>query len=74
MTKTWTVEERAAEVVKNYPALLELAPVPRRQLQEIIYTMSEAGHIEDMPPEHAVKIWQIVELVRQGRYTEDMRT
>ena len=66
------VEDRA-DLVLNAIQFLDLSMTKVDQLCHVIYTLSEAGVIEDMEVETALKIWGLVELVKDGRYTEDMR-
>jgi len=71
MTKEYTVAERAALVRKQFrkPALTAKR---KRELEEVLYTMSEAGDLA-IDIDMAIDIWSMVQLVIDGRFSEEMR-
>lgn len=70
--REYTVTERAHIVTKamNSP---KLDSTQKRQLAELLYTMSEAGVIPRMDEEHAILLWAAIDLVKAGKFTQEMR-
>ena len=71
--REWTVGERADLVQAAMPSI-KLTAKQVRSLEEVLYTMSEAGRIVDrLSRDDAETIWALVELARIGKFTDDMR-
>lgn len=62
-----------ADLIQNKSGTLTLSNVQARQLDEVLYTLREAGRLERMQVEGAVQIYLIVQMILHGKYTDDMR-
>ena len=71
--KEWSVEDRAA-LIKAACSKKKLSPKMKRQLQEVLYTVSELGDDCDyFTGEFALKMHSMVQMILEGKYSEDMR-
>jgi len=72
MVKEYTVEDRA-NIIKSRMKDKPIMDIHRQQLEEVLYTLSENGDIEEMSVEEAILIFKAVELVLFNEYTKEMR-
>lgn len=70
--KEWTVDERA-DLVEKACEKTKLKKAESRQLAEAIYTLSEAGRCVEIDEEQALFIYSLVDMIKRGAFTEDMR-
>lgn len=71
--KEYTVDESAELITAAAPAL-DLTDRQRRQLSEVLNTLSETIDTPCIDFDTALALWGAIEMVKAGRYTEDMRT
>lgn len=68
-----TVQQRAG-LVLNACTETQLNDEQSRQLSEVLYTLSEAGEISDeVYKEKALLIYSLINMIKSGAFTEDMR-
>jgi hypothetical protein len=70
--KEYTVEERMEIALKAMPAA-ELNERQQKELSEVIYTLNEGGALWGADVEQAMVCWAAIELVKAGKFTEEMR-
>lgn len=71
MTREYTVAQRAETALKAMPRAT-LGDKQLRQIDELLYTLSESGHLPRLDKAHAVLLWGLVQLVKDGGFTDDM--
>lgn len=71
-SREYTVQDRADIILAAMPSR-ELTNEQLRQLNEIIYTLMEAGRLGGDADDDAPYLWGAVELVRAGKFTREMR-
>lgn len=72
MENEYTVEQRA-EIAKGSMPPPRLDARQKRQVEELLYTLSEAGDLPRLEFEHATLLWAAVEMVKAGSFTDEMR-
>lgn len=73
MPEEYTVQDRA-DIIKQAMPPIELSDLEKRQVEEVMYTLSEAYEVpERLDPDQVVLIWRAIELVKAGKFTEEMR-
>jgi hypothetical protein len=72
MAKEYTVQQRAAIAKKAMPKPT-LGAKQKRQVEELLYTLSEAGELPRLEVEDAAFLWAAVEMVKAGSFTDEMR-
>lgn len=72
MTAEYTVQDRA-DIIKKAMSQHSLTPEQRRQVDELVYTLSEANELPRVEIDEVLRICQIVDLVKAGKFTKEMR-
>lgn len=72
MENEYTVEQ-CAEIAKKSMPPPRLDAQQKRQVEELLYTLSEAGDLPRLEFEHATLLWAAVEMVKAGSFTDEMR-
>lgn len=72
MENEYTVEQRA-EIAKKFMPAPQLDEMQKRQVEELLYTLSEAIDLPHLEFNHAILLWAAVELVKAGSFTDEMR-
>lgn len=70
--KERTAQQRAAIVAKAMPKP-RLGKKQERQVSELLYALGEAGKLPRLEPSEAAIFWSVIELVKRGQFTDDMR-
>lgn len=70
MSVEYTVEDRA-DIIKA--AFTKPEGINTHQLDEVLYTLNEAGDLPAITPEQAITAWAAIELVLQNKFTDEMR-
>lgn len=72
MMKQYTVEQRAA-IAKEAMPKPAIDAEQWRQVRELLYTLRESGDLPRLEDAHAALLWGVVELVKAGGFTDEMR-